>query len=134
MTIELKGKIILESANCQHCNNRVFGFNVNTTEICRACGAKYELVKLSTNNNIPSAEFKFTGFNCMELSYIDSCSNTCPTSNMYCEEHSNDSSIEKVRREISAFEDKIKTARDKLRTINASRKTWAISKLSGMSK
>lgn len=132
MNIHVKGKVILEGVECHHCKNTILDSYILNTEICKSCGARYDLISTNVENNLIDAEYIFGGFNCMEQGWLEKCTNICPAPFMYCRQHSNDDSIKKAEREIEEAKGKVDQAKSKLDTIRESKKTWIVTKLSGM--
>jgi hypothetical protein len=132
MNIHVKGKITLNGAECQHCDNKILNKVLEDIHICNLCGAKYKVVNINLNNGEPGVEYTFIGFNCIEISYLNKCNNTCPAPFMYCQYHCNDESIRKTKRLIEEAKNKVKEAEDKLKAIKESKKTWMITELSGI--
>ena len=132
MNIHVKGKIVLEGIECQHCNNKILNGTLEDIHVCSSCGARYKGVATKLNNGEPTVEYTFTGFNCIEMNYFDKCNNTCPAPFMYCQYHCNDASIEKAKRVIEEAKNKVEEAKDKLKAVEESKKTWMITELSGI--
>jgi hypothetical protein len=135
MNVHVKGRIVLNGIDCQHCNRKIFN-NVNSSmkdiEICESCGARYKLVNININNGEPSVEYTFTGFNCIEQGWLEKCTNTCPAPFMYCQNHSDDDSIKKAEKHIEEAKEKVTAAEDKLKSVKESKKTWMVTELSGI--
>jgi rRNA maturation endonuclease Nob1 len=132
MNIHVKGKIVLDGIDCQHCNHKVLNGSLEETEICESCGARYKLVNVNINNNEPNSEYAFTGFNCIERGWLDKCHNTCPAPFMYCKYHSDDASIEKAKKAIDEAKCKVVEAEERLKVVEESKKTWMVTELSGI--
>jgi len=133
MNIHIKGRIVLDGIDCRHCSKTIFNSSLENIMICNSCGARYELVNININNNEPLTEYTFTGFNCIEQSWLEKCTNTCPAPFMFCKNHSDDHNIKKAEESIKAAEEKVIEAEDKLKAIKESKKTWMVTELSGIS-
>jgi len=132
MSIHVKGKIMLDGVECQHCKNKILNGQLEDIHVCNSCGARYKLVRTNFTNGEPNMEYAFSGFNCIERNYFDKCNNTCPAPFMYCQYHCNDDSINKAKRAIDEAKSKVTDAESKLKAVEESKKTWMITELSGI--
>lgn len=128
MTFEITGKIILELAQCLHCEYK-FRFDIsNNIERCNNCGASYKLIQYSTDTSEVLCSYKFDNFLCRYFK----CDNKCPLPFMYCIEHCGTKYIGKVEDNIKYANSTIKSDREKINLMKESKKTWMITKLSGI--
>jgi len=132
MIIKVEGKISLSAFNCFNCQAPIMLSNANAFEVCDDCGGKYKRTNVSFCNNKVEVEFMSDGFGCLEQGYFAKCNNSCPGPNMYCKEHSNDDALDRAKQALKSSEETVRKREDRIRQIKESRKTWAISKLSGL--
>ena len=131
MTFKVIGKIILELTQCLHCEYKL-RFNIsNKTERCNNCGASYKLINHSENNielSEVSCNYNFDSFMCKYFK----CDNKCPLPFMFCVEHCDDKFIERIEYNIKMANSTIESNNEKIRLMKESKKTWMITKLSGI--
>jgi hypothetical protein len=128
----IKGTIMLESIDCANCGSKKSFGNLQDKHVCDDCGALYTLISSEIEESNIKAEYKFAGFSCMEIGWLEKCDNVCPTPYTYCEKHSSDFAIKKVEGEIETAEKKVNETKEKLKRIKESKKIWIISELSGI--
>jgi hypothetical protein len=131
--IHVRGRVMLDAVDCQHCNSKIFNSSLENIEVCESCGAKYKLVTVNMSDNEPKAEYTFSGFNCIDRTYFSQCNNTCPAPFMYCQYHCDDDSIKKAEKSIDDAKEKVVEAEEKLKAVKESKKTWMVTELSGIS-
>ena len=132
MNIHVKGNIVLDGIECRHCKNKVLGSVLESIGVCDNCGARYELLNTNLSNQKVTVEFKFEGFNCLEISFFSKCNNICPAPFMYCRSHSDDVSIKRAEGTVESAKKTVEKEKDKLNMIKESKKTWMVTKLSGI--
>jgi len=137
--LTVTGKISMYDVTCIKCNGKISGYKILKEFICE-CGAKYD-VNLTGNPKVlmgpkgdPTVEYlyNFLGFVCIHSSYSDRCENICPASFMYCKEHSDESSMDDIKKSIVYAEGNLNKIKESFERMQESRKTWLIKKVSGI--
>jgi len=129
-----KGKLTLPNFNCVNCGNQgVFELRVCKKWRCGGCGARYVLISyfLDDDDEV-KIEYKMSGFTCMKNSYLDKCDNECPSTNMYCKDHSTEMDLQKALEAVSYAKKRVSEAELEYKRVEESRKAWLISGLSGI--
>ena len=131
MNIHAIGKITSSDSNCLKCSLivRVSG---KPDAFCNNCGAYYKLIKSEIVEDKVEMEYEYVSFICMFSNYQSACKNSVPSTDMYCKEHSDDKTIDKVKQEIEYTEKNLDNLKTKLSRIEESKKVWIINELSGL--
>ena len=131
MSLKLIGKIYVQDTNCIRCNAplKIYG---KPDELSCGCGAHYGILKAEIVEQQVEMEYAFMGFICIHSGFNQSCRVSCPAPNMYCKEHCSDKAIDSAKKDIEYSEQRTIQAKNKLVSLEESKKTWLISEMSGL--
>ena len=101
-------------------------------EVFCSCGAHYTIMKAEIIDQQVDMEYTFMGFKCIYSSFSDHCQSPCPAPSMYCKKHCSDEAIETAKKDIDYSEQRLAQTKDKLYTLEESKKNWLIQEMSGL--
>jgi len=132
MTLQVTGKINMQSVECEKCGTVIQQWVYSDIITCSSCGAIYNVTQSELVDQYVKYEFEFTEFQCMHKTISESCQNACPAPGMYCREHVSDDAFKEAHNSIKYAEERLEAANDKLELMKESKKTWLIQEVSGI--
>ncbi len=127
MSIQVKGRIILDNFKCSHCSNSISSTMIETVR-CGDCRAVFKREEVNIDEASVEVSYTFTDFGCLNTG----CDEICPSPYMYCKTHSSEEEIEKHRKSLQYAKDRLDKELSKLDVMERSRKTWLIMELGGV--
>lgn len=131
MSLKVVGKIYPQDVHCIKCNDQIKIYG-KPDEMACGCGANYSILKAHIVDQQVEMEYKFMGFVCVQSGFNSNCKNPCPAPNMYCKEHCSDEAIASAKRDIEYAEQRMVQNKNKLASLEESKKTWLINQMSGL--
>lgn len=131
MSLKVVGKIYSQDTNCNKCQELIRIYNKPAEVYCK-CGAEYKLINTTITEENIEMEYEFIQFTCIHNDYTQKCKNPCPSSHLYCKDHSSPEMIENLKKEIQQAEERLNKVKNKLIAVENSRSVWLINEISGM--
>ncbi|KKL96795.1 hypothetical protein LCGC14_1840890 [marine sediment metagenome] len=132
MTLQITGKISLQSPICEKCGENIMLWAYSENISCTECGAVYHVSKSELKDQYMEYEFDFVEFQCIQKSITESCQNVCPAPSMFCKEHTSDESFKEAKNAIQYAMNRVATTKEKLKKMEESKKIHLIQKVSGI--
>lgn len=131
MEIKITGTVYFGQLDCPNCSSPIL-FNGDIQIKCKKCGAFMQVKSTKIVDYKMECILNYDGFVCINSAYQNTCFNVCPAEYMYCKEHCKQENIDDQKKRIKSAEEDLSEQKEKLKLIEASRKTWLITKLSGI--
>lgn len=131
MSLKVVGKIYPQDVHCIKCSEQIKVYG-KPDEMSCSCGANYSILKANIVDQQVEMEYKFMGFVCIYSSYSSTCKNSCPAPNMFCKEHCSDEAIVSAKKDIEYAEQRVAQTKNKLASLEESKRTWLINQMSGL--
>lgn len=131
MTITGMVKAFIPNFICDECSHPALK-SIQGVIVCYECGAQYHLQVFELDGAAIRYSYDRGGFSCMYNNSVLKCSESCPTSHMYCKTHCSEEEVGAIQADIKSMRIRAEYKQDKYDMMLSSRKTWAVIQLSGI--
>jgi hypothetical protein len=132
VTLQVIGKIAMQDPVCEKCSTKIPIWKRDNIIKCRECGAFYTIIDSELQDQHIDYSFNFVGFKCINITNFQGCDNICPAPGMYCREHVSDSNFITAKNSITYAIERLADAKENLKRMEESKKTWLIQEVSGI--
>ena len=116
---------------CTECKYKIQFYNSFNNIRCNNCGAYYMVEsKLIVNSGVEFM-YNFIEFKCT-YSFMEPCLNVCPMPYMFCKSHITEECAKQIKSSYIYASNALQRSKDRLKRIQESKKTWVITRLSGI--